>query len=159
MYEFLRARVLDGSVESQKLLMPLSLELAPFETAILLEHRELLSEFGYGVEEFGKNTLLVSRYPVMMRKADHAQILRDLVPELDTPGRKPERRDLIDSLLHMMSCKAAVKSGDRLTAEEIESLLAQRHLVDDAHHCPHGRPTSLVLTREQLDRQFGRLGT
>ncbi|HUG17407.1 MAG TPA: DNA mismatch repair endonuclease MutL [Planctomycetaceae bacterium] len=159
MYEFLRARVLDGSVESQKLLIPLSLELAPSETALLLEHRELLSDFGYGVEEFGRNTLLVNRYPVLMRKADHARILRDLVPELDTPGRKLERRDLIDSLLHMMSCKAAVKSGDRLTAEEIESLLAQRHLVDDAHHCPHGRPTSMVLTREQLDRQFGRLGT
>lgn len=159
LYEFLRTRVLEGSVESQKLLMPLSLELSPSEAAILLEHRDLLSEFGYGVEEFGRNTLLVNRYPVLMRKADHAQILRDLVPELDTPGRTPKRRDLIDSLLHMMSCKAAVKSGDRLTAEEIESLLAQRHLVDDAHHCPHGRPTSLVLTREQLDRQFGRLGT
>jgi DNA mismatch repair protein MutL len=158
MYEFLRGRVLSGSVESQKLLMPLTLELSPAEAGTLLEHQELLGEFGYGVEEFGGNTLLVNRYPVILRKADHARILRDLVPELETPGRKPQRRDLIDSLLHMMSCKAAVKSGDRLTAEEIESLLAQRHLIDDAHHCPHGRPTSMLLTREQLDRQFGRLG-
>jgi len=80
------------------------------------------------------------------------------VIELETPGRTPNRRDLVDSLLHMMSCKAAIKAGRRLTPEEIESLLAKRDLIDDAHHCPHGRPTAMVLTREQLDRQFGRLG-
>ena len=68
------------------------------------------------------------------------------------------RRDILDELLHMMSCKAAVKAGQRLSPEEIESLLMQRHLVDDAHHCPHGRPTALSLSRMELDRQFGRLG-
>jgi len=58
--------------------------------------------------------------------------------------------------LHMMSCKAAVKAGDRLTPEEIAALLAQRHLAHDTHHCPHGRPTALIFTREELDRQFMR---
>jgi DNA mismatch repair protein MutL len=58
----------------------------------------------------------------------------------------------------MMACKAAIKAGQRLKPEEMESLLAQRHLIEDAHHCPHGRPTALVLTRTELDRQFGRLG-
>jgi DNA mismatch repair protein MutL len=58
----------------------------------------------------------------------------------------------------MMSCKAAIKAGQRLKPEEVDSLLAQRHLIDDAHHCPHGRPTALTLTRTELDRQFGRLG-
>ncbi len=158
MYEYLRRRVLSGSVESQKLLLPLSIELSPAETAMLLEQRELLGQFGYGLEEFGKNTVLVTRYPVMMSKADHPRVLRDLVQDLDAPGRKLSRRDLLDAMLHMMSCKAAVKAGQRLSPEEIESLLSQRHLIDDAHHCPHGRPTALVLTREQLDRQFGRLG-
>lgn len=158
MYEYLRPRVLDGTVESQQLLMPLTIELTSSEATVLLDHQDLLSEFGYGVEEFGGNTILLNRYPVMLQKADHAKVLRDLVIELDTPGRKPSRRDLIDSLLHMMSCKAAVKAGHRLSPEEIESLLAKRHLVDDAHHCPHGRPTAMVLTQEQLDKQFGRLG-
>ena len=55
------------------------------------------------------------------------------------------------------ACKAAVKFGDRLTDEEIASLLAQRHLAQDQHHCPHGRPTSLVFTRDDLDRQFKRI--
>ena len=60
-----------------------------------------------------------------------------------TPSQR-SARDLLDSLLHMLSCKAAVKAGQRLSPEEIESL-AQRHLIDDAHHRPHGRPTALVL--------------
>ncbi len=56
-----------------------------------------------------------------------------------------------------MACKAAIKAGDRLTAAEIAALLEQRHLVDDSHHCPHGRPTALVFTREELDKQFKRI--
>jgi DNA mismatch repair protein MutL len=57
----------------------------------------------------------------------------------------------------MIACKAAVKFGDRLSAAEIDALLAERHLAEDSHHCPHGRPTSLVFTREDLDRQFQRI--
>ena len=57
----------------------------------------------------------------------------------------------------MIACKAAIKAGDRLSpAEEITALLEQRHLYQDAHHCPHGRPTALVFTREELDKRFKR---
>ena len=62
----------------------------------------------------------------------------------------------LDSLLHMISCKAAIKAGDRLSEAEIAALLEQRHLAQDAHHCPHGRPTALFFSREELDRQFMR---
>ena len=72
-------------------------------------------------------------------------------------GKAPDARDLIDELLHMFACKAAVKFGYRLSPGEIDALLAQRHLAQDPHHCPHGRPTALVFTREQLDRQFKRI--
>ena len=63
----------------------------------------------------------------------------------------------MDELLHTIACKAAIKAGDRLAPEEIAALLEQRHLVVDAHHCPHGRPTALVFTREELDKQFKRV--
>jgi DNA mismatch repair protein MutL len=158
MYEHLRARVAQGAVESQRSLVPQTLELPPREVAALLENRDLLSQLGYGVEEFGGATALLVASPAMLAHADHAQILRDIAEQLATAGHKPSRRDILDGLLHMMACKAAVKAGQRLKPEEMESLLAQRHLIDDAHHCPHGRPTALVLTRTELDRQFGRLG-
>ncbi|MAG92342.1 MAG: hypothetical protein CMJ48_01120 [Planctomycetaceae bacterium] len=158
MYEQLRERVLAGSVESQGMLVPETVELSPRETALLLENTELLEKLGFGVQEFGNNTVLLNRYPVMLGKLNLVQLMRDIVDRLETPEKKPTRRDILDELLHMMSCKAAVKAGQRLAREEIESLLASRHLIDDAHHCPHGRPTALVLTRAELDKQFGRLG-
>ena len=62
----------------------------------------------------------------------------------------------MDGLLHTVACKAAIKAGDQLSVEEIASLLEQRHLIDDPHHCPHGRPSVLVFSREELDKQFRR---
>ena len=158
LYEQFRQRILSGKVESQRLLVPMPVEMSLKETALLLSQRDLLGELGFGVEEFGQGTVLLSAYPAILPKADHVRLLRDVVDQLDQPGRSPNRRDLVDQLLAMMACKAAIKAGHRLSVEEMEYLLAYRHLIDDAHHCPHGRPTSLVLTREALDRQFGRLG-
>jgi hypothetical protein len=115
-----------------------------------------------GLEDFGNGTVIVTGYPAMLRKMDLQGLVRDLIEKLEGGGtvgvQSSARRDILDELLHMMSCKAAVKAGQRLSQEEIESLLLQRHLVDDAHHCPHGRPTALSLSRMELDRQFGRLG-
>lgn len=157
LYEQFRQRVLSGEVESQKLLMPVPIELTPRESAALLEHAAVLERLGIGVEEFGKDTVLLTKYPVLLGRVEFGPLLHDLAEKLDS---KPtlDRRELIDELLHMMACKAAIKAGQRLSAEEIDALLQQRHLVDDAHHCPHGRPTALTLSRAELDRQFGRLG-
>ena len=159
LYEQFKSRVLSGKVESQKLLVPQMVEMSLKETALVLSQREVLAELGFEVEEFGNGTVLLTAYPVLLAKADHVRLLRDVVDKLDQPGRSPNRRDLTDDLLAMMACKAAIKAGQRLADPEMESLLAQRHLIEDSHHCPHGRPTAMVLTREQLDRQFGRLGS
>lgn len=158
MYEYLRERVLAGSVESQRMLIPEPVELSAGEAGLVVEQRDTLAQLGLSVEEFGGNTVLVSSVPVMLSKANIVQLVRDIAERLVTPGQNVTRRDLLDELLHMMSCKAAIKAGQRLTPEEIDSLLAQRHLIQDAHHCPHGRPTALTLSRMELDRQFGRLG-
>jgi DNA mismatch repair protein MutL len=157
LYEQLRSRILDGAIESQRLLVPEPVDLTPAEAAAVLEQSELLARLGVEVQPFGGETVLVSAYPAMLANMSPSEVLRDLVEKLLTGGRSPEARDLFDELLHMIACKAAVKFGDRLTPEEIDALLAQRHLAHDAHHCPHGRPTALVFTREDLDRQFQRI--
>ena len=161
-YEHLRNRVLAGAIESQRLLVPQPIELTGTEAATLLEQAEAFNRAGLGLEDFGNGTVLVTRYPAMLKKVDLNELVRELLAKLDGGGaagvQSSARRDILDELLHMMSCKAAVKAGQRLSQDEIESLLQQRHLVDDAHHCPHGRPTALSLSRMELDRQFGRLG-
>jgi len=158
MYEQLKRRMLSGGVEIQKLLMPITVELSSREASTLLDQTELLAELGLLVQEFGGSTIALTGYPTLLAKADPKTLLRDIVELLESSSKKLDRRDLIDEILQMMSCKAAIKAGQRLTFEEMESLLAQRHLCDDHHHCPHGRPTALKLTRGELDRQFGRLG-
>ena len=158
LYEHFRRRVLAGGVEVQKLLIPVTIELSQREAGLLLDQTEVLAELGLHVESFGGCTVAVTGYPTLLAKADPAELLRAVVEHLEGTGTSAGRRDLLDSLLHMMACKAAIKAGHRLSPEEIESLLAQRHLVDDHHHCPHGRPTALTLSRADLDRQFGRLG-
>jgi DNA mismatch repair protein MutL len=157
LYEQLREKVLGGALESQRLLVPEPVDLAASEAAAVLEHAELLARLGVEVEPFGGETVLISSYPAMLANWSPAEVLRDLVEKLLSGGKQPDARDLLDELLHMLSCKAAVKFGDRLTPEEIDALLDQRHLAQDSHHCPHGRPTALVFTREDLDRQFKRI--
>jgi DNA mismatch repair protein MutL len=138
-------------------LVPEPVDLSATEAAAVLEHTDLLAQLGVAVEPFGGDTVLVSSYPAMLANLSPAEVLRGLVEGMLRGDRPPEVRDLLDELLHMIACKAAVKFGDRLTPEEIDALLDQRHLVQDQHHCPHGRPTALVFTREDLDRQFKRI--
>ncbi len=157
LYEALRERVLAGAVESQRLLVPEPVDLAASEAAAAVENRETLAKLGMEVEAFGGETVLVSSYPAMLASLPPAEVLRSLVEQLLAGGKAPESRDILDELLHMIACKAAVKYGDRLTPQEIEALLEQRGLAQDHHHCPHGRPTALIFTREQLDRQFKRI--
>lgn len=154
LYEQLRERVLAGTMETQRLLVPEAVDLSPAEAAAALSSREILSQLGMEVSEFGGDTILVTSYPAMLANFKPADVLRDLVARILSGGKTPDIRDLVDDLLHMIACKAAIKAGDRLTPEEVAALVEQRHLAQDSHHCPHGRPTALVFTREELDRQF-----
>ncbi len=157
LFEQLRERILAGAIESQSLLVPEPVDLSPSETAAALEHRELLAQLGLKLEPFGGETVLISSYPAMLANMNPVEVLRGLLEPLLSGGKPPDRRDLLDDLLHTIACKAAIKAGDRLSPAEIEALLEQRHLIDDPHHCPHGRPTALVFSREELDRQFRRI--
>ena len=156
-YEQLRTKILSDNPETQRLLVPEPVQLTSAEAAIALDSQEVLSRLGIEIEPFGGDTVLVTGYPAMLVNMNAAELLRQVVDLLMADGKSPERRDILDELLHMVSCKAAVKAGDRLSSDEIQSLLEQRHLVQDSHHCPHGRPTTLVFSREELDKQFKRV--
>ena len=157
LYEQLREKVLSGHLERQRLLVPEPVSLTPAEAAAALEARQTLTQLGIEIEPFGGDTVLVSSYPAMLANFNPTEVLRQLIAQLLTSDQPPQKRDLLDEMLHMISCKAAIKAGDRLTPEEVTALLEQRHLFQDTHHCPHGRPTALVFTREELDKRFKRM--
>jgi DNA mismatch repair protein MutL len=156
LYEQIRKRVLSGKLETQRMLVPEPVSLTPPESAAALEAQSTLSQLGIEIEPFGGDTVLISAYPAMLSGLGPNEVLRNVVELLLAGGRAPDRRDLLDELLHMISCKAAIKAGDRLSLDEIHALLEQQHLFQDTHHCPHGRPTALVFSRDELDKRFKR---
>ena len=160
LYERFRERILTGPLESQRLLVPAVFEASPAQSQAATDHGSVLGRLGIEVSSFGNGALAVQSFPTLLPNLDAAQFVSDL---LDKIGDAPSARDpqLDDSLIHqcldMMACKAAVKAGDALTNDEMQALLAQRHLTLRSSNCPHGRPTTLELTTRDLEKQFKRI--
>ncbi len=158
LFEQLKARLSTGRLDVQKLLIPEPVTLPPAQAALLLAQESALAELGLEVSDFGAGTVLLAGYPALLGKKPPREILQAVVDYLNSKERLPTREVLLNDLMALMACHAAVRAGDRLTQEQIAGLLAQRHLAQDSHHCPHGRPSSLLFTKQELDRQFRRMG-
>jgi DNA mismatch repair protein MutL len=156
LFEQLKRRIRAGALETQRLLIPEPIELSAEQAALALEHQAALTELGLAVEDFGGGTLLLHSYPAILGNRSPERILKAVVDHLGSKDRLPTREQLLNDLLSLMACHSAVRAGDPLTQEQIATLLAQRALANDVHHCPHGRPTALLFSRQDLDRQFGR---
>jgi DNA mismatch repair protein MutL len=157
LFEHLKERIRSGPLETQRLLIPEPVELSAEQSTRVLEQRDALAELGLDVGDFGGTSVLVSSYPAILGHRAPAAILKSVVDHLVAQERPPTREQLLNSLLSLMACHAAVRAGDRLTVEQMTALVAQRHLADDTHHCPHGRPTTLLFSRQELERQFRRI--
>jgi DNA mismatch repair protein MutL len=157
LFEQLKERLRAGPLETQELLIPEPVQLTTEQAACTLEHRDALGELGLGVDDFGGDTVLLTRYPAILGRTPPQAILKTVVDHLVTKDKMPSREVLLNDLLSLMACHAAVRAGDRLTPEAIASLIEQRSLADDRHHCPHGRPTALLFSRHELERQFCRI--
>ncbi len=157
LFEQLKTRLREGSLESQSLLIPETIELTTEQAAVTLEHQDQLAELGLQVEDFGGKTVLLQSYPAILGHRPPEKMFKAVVDHLVAKDRLPSREHLVNDILSLMACHAAVRAGDPLTSEQISTLVEQRHLANDAHHCPHGRPTSLLFSRQDLDRQFGRI--
>lgn len=157
LYEQLKDRLRTGQLEIQRLLVPEPVDLTVEQHALAMAHQEQLTQLGLELQPFGGNTILVSSYPAILKRAKPAVLVRAAVEHLTATGEAPSVELLLDRLLCTMACHAAVKAGDKLTPAEMDALLAQRHLCADSHHCPHGRPTSLFFSKMDLDKQFERI--
>jgi DNA mismatch repair protein MutL len=157
LFEQIKRRIQSGPLETQPLLIPEPVELTAEQAARTLEYRAALAELGLGVEDFGGGTILVTSYPALLGRRSPQTILRAVVDHLLSKERAPSREVLFNDLMSLMACHAAVRAGDRLTPEQMAALVEQRQLADDTHHCPHGRPTALLFSRHDLERQFRRV--
>ncbi len=146
-----------GKRDAQDLLVPYTYEAAASERPALEALRGALAEEGFALEPFGGGTFVVQSLPAMFDKMDVVGFLRDLLGEIGQGDVKKQIERLRHRIGAMAACRAAVKAGDSLSREQMQTLLDQVMETTEALRCPHGRPTMLLLTREQLDRQFGRI--
>ena len=156
LFDRLKARLAAGPLPSQRLLAPVVVELEGPDAARLSECAGALHRVGLLVEPFGPGAVAIQGVPQATRATDPEQLLRSVTALLaeDESGSDLDR--VSDSLCDLIACKAAVKAGDHLPREQIEALLRDARGLEHGHTCPHGRPTTLKVTREQLERYFQR---
>jgi DNA mismatch repair protein MutL len=157
LYERLKLAVAAGGLELQRLLVPERIELSAAELELVEQHAAALERGGLRIEPFGGTTVIVTAKPALVGGTAAAEIVREVLDKLAAAAADGDRGMLVDEVLHGLACRAAIKAGDPLSQAEIDALVRDRRLVEDSHHCPHGRPTSLTLSRQELDRQFRRI--
>ena len=155
LYEALRTRLEGPGAPSQRLLVPITVELTDEELDVLERHAELLSRAGFDAEAFGGRTAILRAAPSPHPRFDAGRCFRELVADL-AGGRFAGSANVLDRFAMTFACRAAVKAGDRLSEPEMRELLLRLFATDLPPHDVHGRATIVQLPREELERRFGR---
>ncbi len=155
LYDRLKEKLSEGELDSQILLEPMIISLPPEDYRAVLEQRQVFERLGYGVQPFGDDAVIVREVPFIFNGPMGREDFQTMVDLLQNGGRRVDTQILIDRMA-MASCKAAVKGNDALSLEEIQSLMDQLLHSSNPFNCPHGRPTMLTMTRQELEHRFGR---
>ena len=155
-YENLSRRIRTGKLESQKLLIPESFQLTDAQADALKTNAELIERLGIELAPFGPKTYAIHAFPTILAKAEPLDFAHDLIDLLTDKGAGLDAERLLDEVLNMAACKAAIKAGQKLSDSEIEQLLADRERAECSSHCPHGRPTTIKFSAVELEKQFKR---
>jgi DNA mismatch repair protein MutL len=155
-YEELCRKVAAGNLESQRLLIPETFELTDAEADAIKANAELIEKLGIELEPFGPKTMAIQSFPVMMGKVNPTDFVRDLIDMFSEKSGALDPERLLHEALDMAACKAAIKAGQPLSEVEIMQLLEDKETVERASRCPHGRPTTIKFTLDELEKQFKR---
>jgi len=155
LYEQIVHRFSSGDQPGQQLLFPQTLQLSPPDALVLTEMLPALEQIGFVVRPFGRDTFVVECVPHGVKEGNEADVLRGILFQQRDSGTRilPDSRDV---LAKSYSCKAAIKAGDALSDPEMRTLIGQLFATKIPFVCPHGRPTVMRLSLEELDRRFGR---
>lgn len=156
LFERMMSRMAKGDVPSQRLLLPQTIELPPKDAQELKSHLAVLEKMGFGIAEFGDRSFIIDAMPPFLKIETLSQVIRSVVDEFGEAGRGMNRDRFAEEMVAKNVCRHAVKANDVLRLEEVEHML--RDLKACAHPltCPHGRPTILRLTEDELEKKFGR---
>ncbi|MCH2148060.1 MAG: DNA mismatch repair endonuclease MutL [Phycisphaerales bacterium] len=158
MFSTLLDRVTEGVLDSQRMLTPIVVDVDAMQLEGLDRIGPLLARLGIEAEPIGPSAVGIHGFPVFLleRRVDPGEFMGELLAKAGSGSLPVDDEAALQETLDMMSCRAAVKAGDRLNDLELTELLRQRELVERSSRCPHGRPTTLRLSLEDLEKQFGR---
>lgn len=155
-YEKMKAALETGGIARQALLLPAVIELDARAAGALLERREELAELGLVIDSFGGDAVAVQEIPALLGKADVQKLVRELADDIAGYGTAEPLREKLYEVCSTMACHGSVRSGRRLTAEEMNALLRQMEQTPHAGQCNHGRPTYVELKLHDIEKLFGR---
>ena len=142
--------------DSQMLLEPIAVPLAKEEYAAILDNLDLIIRTGFDIEDFGASSVIVRAVPTVLVGED----IKNLVYEMAggfTDNKNSVEIEKLDWLYHNIACRAAIKAGSRSNPTEMAALAERIIRHNDIKYCPHGRPVAFILTKKELEKQFGRL--
>lgn len=152
-YEKLKA----GSASSaQYLFSPVTVTLEKAEYNAVIENSGLLSKAGFETEDFGSGTIIVRACPMELSDTDVGEAIVEIAGKL-VSGKRDITTEKLDWIYHSVSCRSAVKAGDKSSAEELCALVKELYENPDVKSCPHGRPIFYSLKRREIEKQFGRV--
>ena len=154
LYEKLAANY--GNVPSQMLLEPAAINLAAEEKQALLDNIPLLENAGLEIADFGGNTVVLRAVPADVEPQNAESLLVEIANKL-LKGGHDALNEHTEWVLHSISCRAAIKAGDKSSPQELLALAEKILSGEVPPFCPHGRPCVLKLTRKELEKQFGRI--
>ena len=155
-YEKLKKSYDNSSLECQPFLIPPRVEFSPSESRTILKKMGELSELGITLEHFGGGTFMVRSVPNILVNAHWECFLRELIPLLEEQGAV-KGDQAVDRLLALMACHGAIRAGQRLSQQEMVSLVEQLDEVEVPTNCPHGRPVFKSLSFYEIEKMFRRV--
>ncbi len=155
-YERLKGMLSAGGVSRQGLLVPVVVDLDAEEAAALVEKAGELEELGLVVEAFGAGAVIVREVPALLGDGDVAGLVRDLAADIVREGMSTALKDRLLAVCATSACHGSVRSGRRLTPEEMNALLRDMEATPYSGQCNHGRPTYVELKLTDIERLFGR---
>lgn len=157
LFEQMLRRVAKQEILSQKMLLPATLHLPPREADFLVEQLETLNQIGVGISLFGSGTFLIDALPPMVKTRDVTEFMRTLVVDLQESGGETRKtRRVSEEVVTKTVCRHAVKANDALRPDEWDRLVADLLACDLPYTCPHGRPTMIQFSLDELEKKFGR---
>lgn len=153
-YEFFTKAVRGGAPEVQNLLFPVRLDLSASDAVIMSKLLDLFASLGFYVEHFGERSYLVQAVPAILKDRDVKTVVMDALSDL--ADKDLAKMDIVDEMVKIMSCRAAVKAGDKLSTDEMRSILDQLYGCELPFTCPHGRPTVIEIKVDDLEKMFRR---